>query len=79
MADIAGNKRNNEIVIPRQIAMYLCRKMTDASLKSIGSLLGKRDHTTIINGQKKIEEELKANNTSITNNINTIMKKINPM
>ena len=79
MADIAGNKRNNEIVIPRQIAMYLCRKMTDASLKSIGSLLGKRDHTTIINGQKKIEEELKANNTSITNNINIIMKKINPM
>ena len=79
MADIAGNKRNNEIVVPRQIAMYLCRKMTDASLKNIGALLGKRDHTTIINGQKKIEEELKANNTSITNNINIIMKKINPM
>ena len=79
MADIAGNKRNNEIVVPRQIAMYLCRKMTDASLKNIGALLGKRDHTTIINGQKKIEEELKANNASITNNINIIMKKINPM
>ena len=79
MADIAGNKRNNEIVIPRQIAMYLCRKMTDASLKNIGALLGKRDHTTIINGQKKIEEELKSNNASITNNINIIMKKINPM
>ena len=79
MADIAGNKRNNEIVIPRQIAMYLCRKMTDASLKNIGALLGKRDHTTIIKGQKKIEEELKSNNTSITNNINIIMKKINPM
>ena len=78
-ADIAGNKRNNEIVIPRQIAMYLCRKMTDASLKSIGALLGKRDHTTIINGQKKIEEELKSNNSSIKNNIDIIMKKINPM
>ena len=47
MSDIAGNKRNNEIVVPRQIAMYLCRKMTDASLKNIGALLGKRDHTTI--------------------------------
>ena len=78
-ADIAGNKRNNEIVIPRQIAMYLCRKMTDASLKNIGALLGKRDHTTIINGQKKIEEELKSNNSSIKNNIDIIMKKINPM
>ena len=79
MADIAGNKRNNEIVIPRQIAMYLCRKMTDASLKNIGNLLGKRDHTTIINGEKKIEAELKANNASIKNNIDIIMKKINPM
>ena len=79
MADIAGNKRNNEIVVPRQIAMYLCRKMTDASLKNIGNLLGKRDHTTIINGEKKIEAELKANNASIKNNIDIIMKKINPM
>ncbi len=79
MADIAGNKRNNEIVIPRQIAMYLCRKMTDVSLKSIGNLLGKRDHTTIINGEKKIEAELKSNNTSIKNNIDIITKKINPM
>lgn len=79
MTDIAGNKRNSEIVIPRQIAMYLCRKMTDVSLKSIGNLLGKRDHTTIINGEKKIEAELRANNTSIKNNIDIIMKKINPM
>ncbi len=79
IADIEGNKRNNEIVVPRQIAMYLCRKMTDASLKNIGALLGKRDHTTIINGEKKIEGELKANNASIKNNIDIIMKKINPM
>ena len=79
MADIAGNKRNNEIVVPRQIAMYLCRKMTEASLKNIGNLLGKRDHTTIINGHNKIEAELKSTNASIKNNIDIIMKKINPM
>ncbi len=79
MADIAGTKRNNEIVVPRQIAMYLCRKLTDASLKNIGNLLGKRDHTTIINGEKKIEAELKANNTSIKNNIDIITKKVHPV
>lgn len=79
MADIAGTKRNNEIVVPRQVAMYLCRKMTDASLKSIGNLLGKRDHTTIINGEKKIEAELKLKNSSIKNNIDILIKKINPM
>ena len=79
MTDIAGTKRNNEIVVPRQIAMYLCRKMTDASLKNIGNLLGKRDHTTIINGEKKIEAELKSNNSSIKNSIDIITKKINPV
>ena len=79
MADIIGNKRNSEVVVPRQIAMYLCRKMTDASLKNIGNILGKRDHTTIINGHNKIEAELKQNNTSLKNNIDIITKKINPM
>ena len=79
MADITGNKRNSEIVIPRQIAMYLCRKMTDVSLKNIGTILGKRDHTTIINGHNKIEAELKQNNTNLKNNIDIITKKINPI
>ena len=79
MADIIGNKRNSEIVVPRQIAMYLCRKMTDASLKNIGNILGKRDHTTIINGHNKIEAELKQNNIGLKNNIDIITKKINPM
>ena len=79
MSDIAGTKRNSEVVIPRQIAMYLCRKMTDASLKNIGNLLGKRDHTTIINGEKKIEAELKLNNSSVKNSIEIIVKKINPV
>ena len=78
MSDIAGTKRNSEVVVPRQIAMYLCRKMTDASLKNIGNLLGKRDHTTIINGEKKIEAELKVANSSVKNSIEIIMKKINP-
>lgn len=77
--DISGPKRNSEIVVPRQVAMYLCRKMTDSSLKNIGALLGKRDHTTIINGHNKIEDELKANNLSLKNNIDIIMKKINPV
>ena len=58
-ADITGNKRNSKIVYPRQIAMYLCHEMLDMPLTQIGTYLGKRDHTTIIHGIKKIEEELK--------------------
>ncbi len=75
--DLIGKKRTSEIVIPRQVAMYLCRKMTDASLKNIGTTLGKRDHTTVMSGCEKIESELDKNH-SLKNNIEIITKKINP-
>lgn len=76
-ADIISQKRNQEIVFPRQIAMYLCRSMTDAPLQSIGKYLGKRDHTTIIYGAEKIAKEMK-NNDSVRSTIEVITKKINP-
>lgn len=76
-ADIKGNKRNAEIVYPRQIVMYLCREMSGTPLKAIGNLLGKRDHTTIIHGAEKIANEIKASE-STSALINTIKKKINP-
>ncbi|MFP3155605.1 chromosomal replication initiator protein DnaA [Lachnospiraceae bacterium ZAX-1] len=69
--------RSNDIAKPRQIAMYLCKNMTDVSLETIGSLLGKRDHSTIIHGIKKITDEYDTNdNTHML--IETIKKKINP-
>lgn len=72
-----SKSRSNEIAKPRQIAMYLCKNMTDISLDSIGSALGGRDHSTIIHGIKKIEEEISANEHT-ANLINTVKKKINP-
>lgn len=57
--DLIGQKRTKEIVYPRQIAMYLCREMTESSLQQIGASLGGRDHTTIIHGMDKISTELK--------------------
>lgn len=75
--DISSQKRNQEIVYPRQIAMYLCRKMTDTPLKSIGNLLGKRDHTTIIHGADKIASDI-LTNESTKNVIEIIKKKISP-
>ena len=72
-----SKSRSNEIAKPRQIAMYLCKSMTDASLESIGSMLGGRDHSTIIHGIKKVEDEVSTNETS-ANLIATIKKKINP-
>lgn len=75
--DIISKRRNSEFVQPRQICMYLCRKLTEESLQNIGKALGKKDHTTVIHGIEKITEELKTNN-ELKNRIDIIMKKINP-
>ncbi|MBA4688369.1 MAG: chromosomal replication initiator protein DnaA [Candidatus Galacturonibacter soehngenii] len=76
-SDLASTKRNAEIVLPRQIAMYLCRDMTSTPLKAIGGFLGKKDHTTVIHGADKISNEIKTNE-SLSNAIDIIKKKINP-
>ncbi len=72
-----SKSRSSDIAKPRQIAMYLCKNMTDIPLDTIGSLLGGRDHSTIIHGIKKVAEEYD-NNESTRNLIETIKKKINP-
>ena len=77
MDQIISKSRSSEIVRPRQIAMYLCKNMTGASLEVIGSLLGGRDHSTIIHGIRKIDEDYNKDETT-QNLINTIKKKINP-
>ena len=76
VADLKSNKRNAEIAIPRQIAMYFIRSMTDTSLKSIGVILGGKDHSTIKYGADKIAIEIKEDET-LANTINIIKKKIN--
>ena len=74
---MASKNRSSSVVRPRQIAMYLCNTMTDSSLQAIGLLLGGRDHSTIIHGANKIEDEIdKDENTR--NLVETIKKKINP-
>ncbi|MBR2588544.1 MAG: chromosomal replication initiator protein DnaA [Bacilli bacterium] len=59
--DLRGSKRNNEIAFPRQIAMYLCRKVAQMSLPQIGKDFGKRDHTTVMHACTKIEQDIKEN------------------
>lgn len=56
--DLKGKRRTKEIVIPRQVAMYLIRELTDAPLINIGEHLGGRDHTTIMHGIKRVEDEM---------------------
>ena len=75
--DIKSNKRSSRIVFPRQIAMYLCRDLTDNSLKAIGKYIGNRDHTTVKHGIEKIEKEVEKSPTT-QNTIEILKKKINP-
>ncbi|MDO4633523.1 MAG: chromosomal replication initiator protein DnaA [Eubacteriales bacterium] len=76
-ADLKGTRRSADIVIPRQIAMYLCREMTQTQFKEIGNLLGGKDHSTVIHGCGKVEDEMKYNE-NLRNTIDILIKKINP-
>ncbi len=58
--EMVSPSRNKELVQPRQVAMYLIRQETDASLPEIGGLLGGRDHTTILHGVERVKERLEA-------------------
>ncbi len=59
MSDLKGSKRSQNIVFPRQVAMYLCRELTDSSQKYIGEKFGGRDHTTVIHAIGKISNLIK--------------------
>ena len=59
VSELKGKKRTAEIVLPRQIVMYLCRALTDTPLKAVGVLLGGKDHASISHGVKKITANLK--------------------
>ena len=73
--DMKSGKRNKELVIPRQMIMYLCRSMTNATYKDIAMLLGGRDHSTIIHGEKAIVQ-LIDKDESVRRTVETIINKI---
>lgn len=74
--DLKSSQRSNDIAFPRQIGMYLCRILTNESFPKIGEAFGKRDHTTVMHGYKKIEQEIKQNPESNTKLIVDSVKKI---
>lgn len=75
--DICSKKRSQDIATARQIVMYLCREYTVLALKSIGNAVGGKDHATVINGIKRVEEKLLVD-PSFKATIDTIIKKLNP-
>ena len=74
---IVSQKRNKQIVIPRQVAMYICREETDVPLTEIGKVMGNRDHTTVIHGHDKVAKDLSTDPT-LKDDIEKIKKMIYP-
>ncbi len=75
VSDMESSKRTSNIAFPRQIAMYLCRELTDYSLPKIGNLFGGRHYTTVMHACDKIQDEIK-NNESVKETIETLKKDI---
>lgn len=73
--DLTAKSRVRRLVVPRQIAMYLCRKLTDISLPQIGKNFGDRDHTTVIHAFDKIQGEVEKN-PKLKNTVNDLINKI---
>ncbi|WP_244834158.1 chromosomal replication initiator protein DnaA [Clostridium sp. BJN0001] len=73
--DLTSQRRTRNIAYPRQIAMYLSRKLTEMSLPKIGEEFGGRDHTTVIHAYEKISENLKTDK-SLQNIVKELTKKI---
>ncbi|MFZ2749937.1 MAG: chromosomal replication initiator protein DnaA [Propioniciclava sp.] len=73
--DLCGPARTHVLVTARQIAMYLCRELTDFSLPAIGRLFGGRDHTTVMHANKKIRQ-LMAERRTIYNQVTELPNRI---
>lgn len=73
--DLKSQRRTRNIAYPRQIAMYLSRKLTDMSLPKIGEEFGGRDHTTVIHAYEKISDGLNKDE-SLQHTVNDITKKL---
>ena len=75
-ADIKGKNKNQSVVLPRQIAMYLCRKLTDFSTTEIGYEFGGKNHTTVMYNVQKMEARLKSSEKEINSLIDKLETQI---
>lgn len=74
LSDMDSSKRKREITVPRQIAMYLTRELTDMSLPKIGAAFGGKDHTTVLHACEKISSEMKTN-AALAEEIKSLMNE----
>ena len=73
--DLTGKIKTKNVALPRQIAMYLCNKLTDMNFGMIGKAIGNKDRTTVMHNVKKIESEINTNE-ALKSDINYIIKDL---
>ena len=73
--DVISGKRNKELITPRYMICYFCRRLTSATYNDIGHILGNRDHSTIINGERNIED-LITRDEAIRKSVETLTNKL---
>lgn len=76
-SDVYSKDKSRNVSYPRQIVMFLCRRLTDMSVTEIGKTLGNRDHSTVLHGFDKVSGDM-AQDSSLHNTIDVLIKKINP-
>jgi chromosomal replication initiator protein len=59
LSDLQSKRRSQSIAVPRQVCMYLARRLTNRSLEEIGAFFGGRDHTTVLYAERKIGREIR--------------------
>jgi len=75
LSDMLGPKRTRSLARPRQVAMWLCKQLTSRSLPEIGRKFGKRDHTTIMHGVRKIDE-LRQSDSQIADDLELLRRAL---
>ena len=75
-ADMTSKRRSASIAFPRQVAMFLCRTLTPASLQQVGDAFGGRDHGTVMYACRVVEARLKSN-PALKQAVNQITKQLN--
>ena len=78
VSELHSKKRSRSIAFPRQVAMYLCRELTESSLPAIGQFFGGRDHTTVLHAYDKIQKE-KATDEKLGKTVADLMERIQKM
>jgi chromosomal replication initiator protein len=75
LADLKSRNNSKSVAMPRQVAMYLCKSLTSASLPEIGKSFGGKHHSTVIHSIRKVEE-LRQSDSSFNSLINTLIESV---